>query len=205
MAYIDTIPPNEAEGATRDMYLRQQGAYGFVPNYAKVFCYRPEIMTRWAKLIAEIRRPQDLRRYELATLAAAAALKSSYCSLAHGSQLRQWFGEDTIADIAEDRYGDELSDAEVEMMRFARQVALDASVIQQADVERLKSHGFSDADVFDVVVTAAGRAFLTKISDALGAQPDPSYLDLDENFRLALTVGAPIDGAEVEVLDAEPA
>ena len=41
MAFIETTPPEAAEGAVAAMYLRQQKAWGFVPNYAKVFCHRP--------------------------------------------------------------------------------------------------------------------------------------------------------------------
>ena len=44
MAFIETTPPVEADGDVRDMYERQEAHYGYVPNYAKVFCHRPEIM-----------------------------------------------------------------------------------------------------------------------------------------------------------------
>ena len=38
MAFIETIPVRKADEPTRNMYERQQSAYGYVPNYAKVFC-----------------------------------------------------------------------------------------------------------------------------------------------------------------------
>ena len=50
MSYIDTTPVNEATGDVRDMYERQQGAWGYVPNYAKSFSHRPAVMERWGKL-----------------------------------------------------------------------------------------------------------------------------------------------------------
>ena len=45
----------------------------------------------------------DLRRYELATLAAATALKSSYCCLAHGQVLADKFytSEEVAALVSE--------------------------------------------------------------------------------------------------------
>jgi hypothetical protein len=41
MAFIETIPASNIDDEVRAMYERQQAHYGYVPNYAKVFCYRP--------------------------------------------------------------------------------------------------------------------------------------------------------------------
>ena len=57
------------------MYRRQQATWGYVPNYAKVFCHRPEVMARWGALLAEIKRPMDKRRFELVTFVAAHELR----------------------------------------------------------------------------------------------------------------------------------
>ena len=59
MAFIDTIPAQQSTGEVKTMYERQQSAYGYVPNYAKVFSHRPEVLARWGRLLAEIRRPMD--------------------------------------------------------------------------------------------------------------------------------------------------
>jgi len=88
MAFVHTIPVEQAAGDVRAMYERTQGALGYVPNYAKVFSHRPDVMTAWSGLLAGIRGHLDARRYELVTLAAARALRSSYCMLAHGSAFR---------------------------------------------------------------------------------------------------------------------
>ena len=51
-------------------------------NYERAFEARPDVYTAWGELLAAIKTNMDLRRYELATLAAARRLRSSYCSLA---------------------------------------------------------------------------------------------------------------------------
>ena len=89
MSFIATIAPDAADGETAEMYRRQQANWGFVPNYAKVFSHRPEIMARWGALLAEIKRPMDPRRFELVTFAAAHALGNTACALAHGKALRR--------------------------------------------------------------------------------------------------------------------
>lgn len=193
MSFIDTVAPAGARAETATMYRRQQAAWGYVPNYAKVFSHRPEVMARWGQLLAEIRRPLDRRRFELLTFAAAHELGNSACALAHGTALREFFSDAQIIAIAEGRTGALLGTAEQALIGFARQVAADASRVTADDVDRLRALGWSDADIFDAAATAAGRAFFTKLLDALGVQADAPFQALDEALRRALTVGRPID------------
>jgi len=191
MAFIDTIAPADSTGPAREMYERQQLSYGYVPNYAKVFGHRPEVMVRWGRLLAEIRRPMDDRLFELATFSAALELKNTACSLAHGEQLAKFISEEGVQTLAEGKTGDVITEAETVVMAFAGKIARDASSIEQQDVDALKAQGFSDAEVFDIATTVAGRSFLTKILDALGVQMDVTAMDMSETFRQALTVGRP--------------
>ncbi len=200
MAFIDTITPADSTGPTREMYSRQQDTYGFVPNYAKVFGHRPEVMVRWGRLLAEIRRPMDDRLFELATLAAAIELKNTACSLAHGQQLAKFINEDGVQALAAGETDNVITEAEAVVVAFATKIARDASSIGQQDVDALKAQGFSDAEVFDIATTVAGRSFLTKILDALGVEMDKTAMHMSEAFRQALTVGRPISRDAVEVL-----
>ena len=200
MAFIDTVAPADAVGETHAMYGRQQESYGYVPNYAKVFGHRPEVMVRWGRLLAEIRRPMDDRLFELATFAAAMELKNTACSLAHGQQLAGFISEDGVQALAAGDTGDVITEAEAAVVAFASKAARDASSIDQQDVDSLKQQGYSDAQVFDIATTVAGRSFLTKILDALGVQADVTAMEMSESFRSALTVGRPICRDAVEVL-----
>jgi uncharacterized peroxidase-related enzyme len=200
MVFIRTTGPDEAEGAVAAMYRRQQASWGYLPNYAKVFCHRPEVLARWGQLLAEIRRPMDKRRFELVTFVAAHELRNSGCALAHGRALKEFFGDHDIMAIAGDRCDGILGAAEQAMVRFARKVAREASTVTAADVEELARLGFTDAEVFDIAAVAAGRAFFAKLLDALGVDPDSPFLAMDQPLRACLTVGRPIDTAACTVL-----
>jgi len=133
----------------------------------------------------------DERRYELATLAAARRLRSSYCSLAHGRVLAEKFYDyETVPALP-----DGLDAADRAIMAFAEQVVADATAITQADIDELRGHGLADDEIFDVVLAAAIRCFFSKTLDALGVQPDAEFAQLDPAFREALTVGRPIETA----------
>jgi uncharacterized peroxidase-related enzyme len=133
----------------------------------------------------------DARRYELATLAAAQQLRSSYCSLAHGKVLIEEFGE-PVLQITTDRGSAGLDEVDLAVMDLAERVADDATAIDEADLQRLRDLGLSDEEIMDVVLTAAVRSFWTKTLDALGVQPDASYRELEPELREVLVVGRPI-------------
>ena len=194
MAYIETVPSPADNEELRAMYERQQAHYGYLPNYAKVFCYRPEIMGLWAQLQSGIKRHMDRRRYELVTFAAANALRSTLCSLAHGKLLTEFLSMEDVEAIARGEAPKSLSAAEAAMMVFGRKVARDASAVTADDVELLKQHGFTDAEIFDISATAAARAFWTKMLDSLGVEADAPFRAMSPEFRDALTVGRPIGG-----------
>lgn len=190
MSFIHTIVPEQASGEVQAMYQRQQAHFGYLPNYARVFCHRPEVMANWAALLGSLRRHVDPRRFELVTLAAARALGNSYCALAHGQALARLVGSPQVQAILEGR--DTLTAAEREMMALAAKVADDAAGVTQADIDRLRAQGLGDDEIFDVVAVAAARAFFTKVLDGLGAQADVAYREMAPELREALTVGRPI-------------
>jgi uncharacterized peroxidase-related enzyme len=201
MAFIDTISASWVTGEAFAMYDRQQKHYGYVPDYATVFSHRPEVMKRWAELLAALKRPMDRRRFELVTFVAAHELRSTLCTLAHGRALLQFFSAADVMAMARGQMPASLSAAEAGMMRFARAVARDASAITAADVAELKGYGFSDAEVFDIAAVVAGRAFFTRVIESLGAGTDAPLRDMDGALRDALTVGRPVEFREPQRLD----
>ena len=192
MAFIDVIPEADIGDDVRAMYDRQQSHWGFVPNYAKVFCHRPEIMGLWAQLQAGIKRHMDKRRFELITFAASHTLRSTLCSLAHGKALTAFFSKEDIQSMARGASPASLTDAEAAMMAFSRKVARGAYLVTSADVDELKKHGFTDGEVFDIAAAVGARAFWTNVIESLGVEPEPPFLELENDFRKTLTVGRAI-------------
>ena len=193
MAFIQTTPPSDAEGPVRAMYEQVQGRFGYVPNWAKAFSLRPGVLDGWTALLKSIQSNLPVRSYELATLAAARALRSSYCSLAHGNVLAtKVFDASAVTAIMKNEPASPLEARERVMMAFAEKVALNADRITAADVEDLRSHGYRDEEIFDLAAAAAARCFFAKLMDALGVQADATFNDLDPALRQALTVGRPV-------------
>ena len=163
-------------------------------NFEVAFAERPDVFAAWVQLNGAIKEHMDLRRYELATLAAARRLRSSYCCLAHGSVLAQKFGE-PVREIALDHRTAGLDEVDVAVMDLAVRVVEDATSITDGDLQHLRDLGLSDTDIMDVVLAAAARCFFSKTLDALCVEPDASYRDIEPELREALVVGRPIADA----------
>jgi alkylhydroperoxidase family enzyme len=160
-------------------------------NMELAFAARPEVYEAWAALNTSVKEGMDLRRYELATFAAAQRLGSSYCSLAHGRILVERFDEPVVS-IATDRANSGLDEVDLAVMAFAEQIADDTGAIREEDLQRLRDLGLTDKDILDVVLAATVRCFFAKTLDALCTLPDASYAELPEDLRAVLVVGRPI-------------
>lgn len=193
MPFIRTIPPAEAQGPVREMYERIEKQQGMIPNWAHVFSLRPGVQQQWAAFLGSIRSNMSVRGYELATLAAARALGSTYCSVAHGSVLAEKvFDPAAVTAIMRDSREAPLEAGERAMMAFVDKMVRNADQVTAADVESLRSHGYTDEEIFDITAAAAARCFFSKLLDALGVQADAKYNDIDPAMREALTVGRPV-------------
>src|SRR3954464_11041464 len=127
MTYIQTVPENEATGATAAMFAADREIFGYLPNFTRAFSERPDVYAAWRQLNGAVKANMDLRRYELATLAAARRLRSSYCALAHGKVLLDngFLGPAAVRAAAADHRSAGLDAVDVAVMDLADQVAAD--------------------------------------------------------------------------------
>ena len=185
MTYVETVPDQDAPDAVGAMYAADRERFGELPNFTRAFSLRPNVYAAWRELLGAIAGHMDPRRYELATLAAARRLRSTYCTLAHGAALlRLGLDEDAVCD------GAGLSETELAVMELAAKVAGDAPSVTRADLDRLRTLGLEDAEIVDIVLAAAARCFFSTALDGLGAEPDASFAErLSPRVLEALTVG----------------
>jgi uncharacterized peroxidase-related enzyme len=192
--FIETVDESAATGLVAEYFQHQRELWGFLPNYAAAFSFRPDVAQAWNVLNSTIRGGMDRRRFELATIAAARALHSTYCTAAHAMFLRDVCqDEESLHRIARSPDGGDLQPQDRAVYRFAAKVAADASSVEQADVDDLRAVGLSDAEIADVVYAVASRAFFTRVLDGLGAQLDSQTAKVfDEQLLASMIVGRPV-------------
>jgi uncharacterized peroxidase-related enzyme len=173
MSYLNT--PAESP-----LFEAERAAKGYVPNYTRLFALAPDAYAAWEQLVTAVRNGMDLRRYELVTLAAARALRSAYCSLAHAKVLRdRFYGDDELRAVAADHRDAGLDPLDVAIMDFAARIAVDQHAATEADVAALRELGLSDTDFFQIVLAVGVRRFFSGVLDTVRAEPDASLRDLE--------------------------
>lgn len=69
------------------------------------------------------------------------------------------------------------------MLEFAAKLTKSPGAMSASDVEGLRSLGFSDEAIHDVVQVTALFAYYNRIADGLGIDPEPEMLDRIRSSR----------------------
>ncbi|QAY73541.1 peroxidase [Agromyces protaetiae] len=162
MSIIRTPEPGEATGLAAEQYAEDERDLGYVASHTRVMAVNPEATAAFRALVKAVVADLGLRRYELVTLAAARAIGSDACLLAHGRKSLKVFDEDQLTRIARDYRDADLSPAEIEMMAFAERLSGDSASMTEADASRLRAHGFSDREIVDIALAAGARNYFSR-------------------------------------------
>ena len=190
--FIKTIAEEEATGSIDEIYRRQRAEIGFVMNSMKCWTARPDLLPVYQEFSDKIRAGFSLspRDWRVISLIAAKHIPSTYCSHVYGKQAIADLGsKEAVLAVQRDFRSAGLSARDVEMLSYAETIAKDASRVTPQDIDRLRSVGFTDVEISDIALCAAFRCFVSRFFDALGAGPEPDFVDADPEFRRAMTVG----------------
>jgi uncharacterized peroxidase-related enzyme len=193
--FLKTVGEEEATGRIAELYQAQRAQNGFVMSAMQCWTARPDLLPIYQEFSDKIRAGFSLspRDWRLITLIAAKHVPSSYCSHVYGKQLIADLGsKESVLAVQRDFRSSGLSERDVEMLSYAETISKDASRITQEHIERLRSVGFTDVQICDIALCAAFRCFVSRFFDAVGAGPEPAFVDTDAVFRSAMTVGKAI-------------
>lgn len=178
MSIVKTVPEADATGLVAELYAEDIEDLGYVPSHSRVMALNPEAVRGFEQLMRAIAIPMGKRRYELVTLAAAEAIGSQACLLAHSRKSLSILDAEQITRILRDYRDAGLTDAEVAMMDYAARLSSDSSSMTDADSQRLRDAGFSDREIVDITLAAAARNFYSRSLHALAVEVDvPPGLD----------------------------
>lgn len=188
MTIIRTPEPGEATGDWAEQYAGDLDALGYVPSHTRVMATNPAAQHAFEALVSAVVPSIGLRMYELVTLAAAGAIGSEACRLAHGRKSRTVFDDTQLERIARDFRAADLTPAEVAAMELAERLSGDSAAMTDGDTLRLRELGLTDRQIVDVVLAAAARNYFSRALHALAVPPDVPP-DLPDSLRAALVDG----------------
>ena len=160
-------------------YAKQRAKIGFVPNVFRAYAKRPAHYRAFMQYHDVLMKaPGGLSRAEREAIVVAVSAENrcQYCVTAHGAALRI-VGKDalTAEQIAINWRTAGLTPRWRAMLSFASRVNEPAFSASEAEIEALRTVGFSDDDVWDIAAIAAFFGFSNRMAGALDMRPNPEF------------------------------
>jgi uncharacterized peroxidase-related enzyme len=163
----------------RARILEVQDKAGFVPNVFLVLAHRPdEFRAFFAYHDALMLKEGGLSKAEreMIVVATSGASNCMYCVIAHGAILRIYEKNPLIADqLAINHRKADLTPRRRAMLDFALKVSLRSAEVDEADYARLREHGFTDEDAWDIAAIAAFFAMSNRLANMSGMRPNDEF------------------------------
>jgi uncharacterized peroxidase-related enzyme len=179
---ISRYPVPKLEDLPEDIrarILEVQEKAGFIPNVFLTLAHRPdEFRAFFAYHDALMLRDSGLSKAEreMIVVATSGANRCPYCIIAHGAILRVYAKNPQLADqVAVNFRKADISERQKSMLEFAVKVATRSAEIADADYNSLRSHGFSDEDIWDIGAIAAFFALSNRMADVIGMRPNDEF------------------------------
>lgn len=174
---LDALPDD-----VRTRIVEVERKAGFIPNVFLALAHRPaEFRAFFDYHDALMLKDGGLSKAEreMIVVATSAANDCHYCVIAHGALLRIYAKNPLIADqVAVNYRKADVNQRQRAMLDFAVKVARRAQDVDEADHVRLREHGFSDGDIWDIGAIAAFFALSNRMAHLTDMWPNPEFYDM---------------------------
>ncbi|NHL70005.1 peroxidase-related enzyme [Burkholderia ambifaria] len=174
---LDDLPDD-----IRERIAAVQEKSGFIPNVFLTLAHRPdEFRAFMAYHDALMDKPGNLTKAEreMIVVATSAVNQCQYCVVAHGAILRIRAKDPLIADQVATNYRKaDITVRQKAMLDFAMKVSQSAHLVGEADFDTLKSHGFTEEDVWDIAAISAFFGMSNRIANVTNMRPNAEFYAL---------------------------
>ncbi|PIT05460.1 alkylhydroperoxidase [Bradyrhizobium nitroreducens] len=166
----------------RSRILAVQEKSGFIPNVFLVLAHRPdEFRAFFAYHDALMDKPGNLTKAEreMIVVATSNLNQCQYCVIAHGAILRIRAKDPLIADqVAVNYRKADITDRQKAMLDFAVRVSTEAYKVSESDFATLKSHGFTEEDVWDIAAITAFFGLSNRLANVTSMRPNAEFYSM---------------------------
>lgn len=190
--FLKTVAEADAADRVAEIYAKERADLGLVMTATTCLTVRPDVLPLVSDFIAGVKKgfTLSMRDWRLITFIAAIEIPSTYCTTMYGRNLVADLGsKEQVIAVRKDFRNAGLSERDVAMLAYAQKVTRNAHEIVQSDIDVLREHGLSDPQIADIALCASLRCFYARYFEATGAGPEAKFIDADETFREAMTVG----------------
>jgi len=163
----------------RARMLAVQEKAGFIPNVFLTLAHRPdEFRAFFAYHDALMLKEGGLTKAEreMIVVATSGANDCLYCIVAHGAILRVYAKNPLVADqVAANYRKADITERQKAMLAFALKVALRSIELVESDFDKLRAHGFSDEDIWDIGAITAFFALSNRMANLIAMRPNDEF------------------------------
>lgn len=163
----------------RSRILAVQEKSGFIPNVFLVLAHRPEeFRAFFAYHDALMDKASNLSKAEreMIVVATSNLNQCQYCVVAHGAILRIRAKDPLIADQVAINYRKaDITDRQKAMLDFAVRVSTEAQKVSDSDFTTLRSHGFTEEDIWDIAAISAFFGLSNRLANVTSMRPNAEF------------------------------
>jgi len=171
------IPTRDTSPAASQPLLDAVGKQvGFIPNLFRLVGLSPAVLQAYLGFSAPLTKALDVKTRERIALAVAQVNGCDYCLAAHsyiGLNLAK-LDADEIARNRAGGSGDAMANAAV---HFATSVATSRGKVSDRDLEAVRTAGFSDAQIVEIVALVAENVFTNFVNNVADTAIDFPAID----------------------------
>jgi uncharacterized peroxidase-related enzyme len=144
---------------------------GFTPNMMATFAQSPIAFNAWASLLGSLSKALDVKTRDSIGLAVSEVNGCNYCLTVHSftAQHMAKLPAEEIILARKGHAGDPKRDAAVQ---FARLVISKRGQVSDADLEAVRSAGYTDANIMEIVALVAMYSLTNFINNVFDPQKD---------------------------------
>ena len=163
----------------RDRILAVQEKTGFVPNVFLVLAHRPDEFRAFiAYHDALMEKESGLTKgeREMIVVTTSGLNQCIYCVVAHGAILRIREKNPLLAEQLATNYRKaDINPRQKVMLDFAVKVSLRSYEVSDSDIEKMRQHGFSMEDIWDIGAISALFSLSNRMANLTSMRPNDEF------------------------------
>ena len=156
---------------------------GFVPNVLRAYAFDPAKLDAFSGMYNDLMLADSglskLER-EMIAVVVSSINKCFYCLTAHGQAVRALSGDPMLGEMLVMNWRvAALDERQRAMLGFAEQISKASAETTEADRAALRSVGFSDRDIWDIVAVTGFFNMTNRMASATDMRPNDDYHSQD--------------------------
>lgn len=176
---LDLPPVSPLPEGTAKFFRICEEKLGLVPNVLLAYAHNIDKLNAFSAMYNELMLGESglskLER-EMIAVVVSSVNRCFYCLVAHGAAVRELSQKPELGEALVMNYRvADLSNRERVMLDFAVLMTETSYKIMEADRQKLRNVGFSDADIWDIIATVGFFNMSNRMASATAMQPNPEY------------------------------